>query len=381
TTGKEKFGSPLLIRAALRGKGYDNVNGIVSFHAQTQNQRAALLLLHGVIYVTWGAFGDTDPYHGWVIGYAYNAAGFHQLIASVYNDTLNGSEGGIWMGGSGPAADASNNLYLSTGNGDANIGNGGTEASDSFIKLNTTIGLRVSDYFSPYNHVCLDGRDADLGSGGVIALPDQPGTAHPHLLVSSGKEGRVYVIDRDHMGKYTNDPNLQCDGADAMRTDVDKVVQELAPSVGGSVFGVGGYWSGSASSGQMIYIGGYNDHLKAFQLKNDLLSSAAVSQSSEIFAFSGATPSISSNGSQPGTGIVWISSPSSCSDPGCQPAGPGALRAYDATNLNVELYNSEQNPARDELDSYIKFGVPTIADGHVFVGTQTSLTIYGLLNQ
>jgi hypothetical protein len=111
----------------------------------------------------------------------------------------------------------------------------------------------------------------------------------------------------------------------------------------------------------------------------DILSARATALTPETFTFPGVTPSISSNKDVPGTGIVWVISPASCGGPGCAPSGPGVLRAYNATNISDELYNSEQNFTRDRLDSYVKFSVPTIANGRVFVGTQTSLNIYGLL--
>ena len=132
---------------------------------------------------------------------------------------------------------------------------------------------------------------------------------------------------------------------------------------------------------QWVYISGMNDNLKAFQLSNDTLSAQQASETSEIFQFPGVIPSISSNKNMSGTGIVWIvSPPSDCFYMGCNPHGSGILRAYDATDLSNELYKSTQNSSRDQLDSYVKFSVPTIANGKVFVGTLTGLSIYGLLN-
>ncbi len=237
----------------------------------------------------------------------------------------------------------------------------------------------MSDYFTPFNQACLDGRDVDLSSGGVLLLPAQR-SKHPHILVTIGKEGRVYVVDRERMGHFTADPHLTCNTAEERRVNFDRILQELPPLTVGSLFGVPAYWSGAKNSSQFIYVGGFNDTLRAVPiLRNGLLDLHASSQSSEKFAFSGATPSISSNGNTPGTGIVWVISPSKCFFPGCNPKGPGVLRAYDATNLSRELYNSQQNATRDRLDSYVKFSVPTIANGKVFVGTATRLDIYGLL--
>ncbi len=376
-SGKDKAGSPLQIQASVPGTGYNSVNGLVTFTAKTQNQRAALTLLHGNIYICWAAFGDTDPYHGWIMGYTYNGTHFQQI--GVYNDTPNGQEAGIWMGGSGVVADNAGNVYAATGNGTFDLNTGGADAGDSYVKLSTQNGLHMTDYFTPFNQICLDGRDNDLASGAPLLLPDQPGP-HAHLLIGVGKEGRIYVIDRDQMGHYVNDTKLQCESAEEYRTDVDHILQEFAPQTTGGLFGSMAYWGGTTGTGQYVYIGGFNDHFRAFSLNNGLLSTNSVSQSPEIFGFSGATPSISSNGATPGTGIVWVNSPSVCKFPGCDPVGPGSLHAYDATNLSHELYNSELNSARDRVDSYVKFSVPTIANGRVFVATQKVLDIYGLLN-
>ncbi len=382
TTGKDKPGSPVIIVASLQGTGYDKSKGtpsIVPFNSREANQRPALLFVNGVVYIAWGGFGDTDPYHGWVIGYTYNGAAFQQV--GVFNSTPDGQEGGIWMSGAGPAADAQGNVYLTIGNGSFDLDQTGQrDAGDSFVKLSTRKGLVLSDYFTPFNQECLDGRDEDLGAGGVLLLPEQPHTAHPRLLIGVGKEGRIYVLDRDQLGQFHGySGTLQCSSKEESRTNIDQVVQELPASSTGGFFGIPGYWIGTAASGQLVYIGEAGDHLKSFQLIGGTLSSRATAQTPETFSFPGVTPSISSNKSVPGTGIVWVISPASCGGPGCAPSGPGALRAYNATNISQELYNSEQNFTRDRLDSYVKFSVPTIANGKVFVGTQTSLNIYGLL--
>ena len=401
TTGKDKPGSPVIISANIQGTGYDKSKGtpsIVSFNSREANQRPALLFVNGVVYIAWGGFGDTDPYHGWVIGYTYSPAGkgsrngaaFQQV--SVFNSTPDGQEGGIWMSGAGPAADTQGNVYLTIGNGSFDLDQTGQrDAGDSFVKLSTRIvggqgepnGLVLSDYFTPFNQECLSGRDEDLGAGGVLLLPEQPPythAAHPRLLVGVGKEGRIYVLDRDQLGQFHGySGTLQCNSNEESRTNIDQVVQELPASSTSGFFGIPGYWAGTAASGQLVYIGEAGDHLKSYQLIGGTLSSRATAQTPETFGFPGVTPSISSNNSVPGTGIVWVISPASCGGPGCAPSGPGALRAYNATNISQELYNSEQNFTRDRLSSYVKFSVPTIANGKVFVGTQTSLDIYGLL--
>ncbi len=376
TTGAEKAGSPLAIQASVSGTGADSSGGQVHFNAKTEDQRPALLLVNGTIYISWASFGDTDPYHGWLIGYHYTGSALQQVSSAVYNDTPNGSEGGIWMSGDGPAADSSGNVYMVTGNGTYDLNTGGRDASDSFLKLSTQNGLSVSDYFTPFNQSCLASGDIDLGSGGALLLPDQTNTSHPHLVIGAGKEGRIYVVNRDNMGHYTSDPNLNCGSSEVNQTTSDKVLQELPPNTVGPNFSSAGYWA--ATDHERIYMGGVDDRLKAFQVNNDTISSSPTSQTPESFRFPGVSPSISGNGNT--NGIVWVvSPPSSCGGNGCNPSGPGILHAYDATNLGNEFYNSSQNASRDQLDSYTKFSVPTIANGEVFVGTLTSLSIYGLL--
>ena len=268
------------------------------------------------------------------------------------------------MSADGLAADSNSNIYALTGNGSYSLNTGGPDAGDSFIKLSTQNGLNLTDYFTPFNQLCLEESDGDLGSGGAFLLPDQTGTAHPHLIISAGKEGRIYVVDRDNMGHFTNDPNLGCGTSEEGKTNIDKVVQESPHITVGGLWAMPTYWSNGSS--QWVYFGGNGDNIKAFQLNNDLLSTSPTSQSPDTFGFTGATAAVSSNGTS--NGILWAISPSA------------ALRAYDATNLTNELYTSDQNSTRDKLDSYTKFSTPVIANGEVFVGTLTSLNIFGLLN-
>ncbi len=361
TTGNEKPGSPTLIQASVPGTGDGSVNGKVTFTPKMQGQRAGLLLTNGTVYIAWASHCDNFPYHGWVMGYTYNGSAFQQ--ASVYNVSPNGRQGGIWQSGGGLASDSSGNVYAISGNGTFDLNKGGVAAGDTFIKFNAQ--LQVADYFTPFNQACLDSGDVDLGSGGPMLLPTQSGLT-PNELVSVGKEGRIYVVNRDSMSKFTADPSLNCATSEQNRTDIDKIVQELpVNTANGGVWGNPAYWNGP--SGQFVYVSGRADHLKAFSLTNGKLSTSATSQSPEIFGYPSANPVVSSNGTIAGSGIVWATDPKA------------VLRAYDASNLSKELYNSAQNASRDGLDSYVKFTSPTIANGEVFVGTKTSLTIYGQL--
>lgn len=346
TNGHERPGSPVVIHKP----GFDPVH---------QLQRGGLLLLNGKVYIDFGSHCDNQPYHGWI--FAYNATTLQR--SSVYNSTASGSEGGIWQSGQGIAADSSGFIYVMTGNGTFDLNSGGVDAGDSFLRLSTQTNLRVVDSFTPFNQSCLSSADADLGSGGNLLLPTQSGP-NPNELIGVGKEGRIYVVNRSNMGGYNTIPNV-CNNQNV--TNVDKIVQEFAPGTIGGVWGSPSYWNGPTA--QYVYFGGSTDHLKAYTLTNGRLSTSPTSSTIETFAYPGGDPSLSSDGNTAGTGVLWVIDAN------------GVLHAYDATNVGTELYNSNQNVNRDKLGSYIKFSVPTIANGEVFVGTQNSLVIYGLLQQ
>jgi hypothetical protein len=359
-TGAEKFGGPAVIADTIQaedgsyvyvsgptvaGTGDGSLDGVtVVFNALRQLCRPGLLLLNGVVYIACGSHGDNFPYHGWLLGYDVQTL----ALVAAFNTTPNGGLGAIWMGGAAPSADANGNIYFSTGNGTfAPTGNGSPGYGDSVLKLNPASGLNVVDSFTPWNQEDLDVNDVDLGSGGVMLLPDQPGP-RPHLMITGGKEGTIYLIDRDNLGGFQ-----RC-GATC-----DDVVQVGAI---GPVFSTPAYFNGL-----LYYQGCCGDVLQAFQLSNGQLS--PVSQSSTPFGYPGATPSISASGSS--NGIVWTLQVDAYAS-----SGPAVLHAHDALNLANELYNSSQAPA-DQLDGAVKFTVPTIANGKVYVGTQSSLAVFG----
>jgi len=348
TTGAEKFGGPVVIQATVPGNGDGHSGGNVAFSAFTHLQRSALLLLNGVVYLTFASYDDTPPYHGWVLGYD------SQTLASVsvLNLTPNGSDGGIWQSGAGPAADASGNVYLITGNGtfDANVG--GSDFGDSFVKLQPTASsLSVADYFTPSDQYNLQSFDLDLGSGGPLLLPDQT-SSHPHLMLSGGKQGTLYLVDRDNMGHFN-------------ATDDSQIVQSLV-SATGPIFSAPAYWDNK------VYIGGLKDTIKLFSLTNGLLSTAFVTQSATTFGFPGALLAVSANGSQ--NGILWA-----LENAAYRVQLPAVLHAYDANDVSHELYNSTQAGPRDTLGVGVGFAVPTVANGKVYVGTQGELDVFGLI--
>jgi len=356
-TGAERPGSPVTIKASVPGTGDGSSNGVVAFSGQHEFQRAALLLLNGVVYIPWASYGDSRPYHGWIIG--YDAITLKQT--AVFNDTANGKEGGIWMAGGGLAADPTNgSIYFQTGNGTYDTNTGVFDGGDTIYRLNGK--LQIADTFTPFNQSCLANADFDLGSGDSLVLPPQPG-ATPSELIGGGKEGRVYVVDRTNMGGYTSISN-PC--SNQSLTNVDKVVQELRPgTVAGGVFSSPAYWHGPG--GSYVYESGASDQIKAFPITNGLLASQPSSKSPETLPNPGANVMISSNGSTAGTAILWAL------------VNHNGLYAYDATNLGTELYNSNQDPTRDGLTGYLHFTAPTVANGEVFVGTSTQLVIYGEL--
>jgi hypothetical protein len=358
--GSERSFSPVLITASVPGQGRDSSNGIVTFNASQELQRPALTLAGGKLFVAFSSYGDTDPYHGWVIG--FNASTLQQLTNYVFNTTPNSTTGvdgpnaaeaGIWMSGNGLVVDANTNLYFMTGNGsfDATNGVSGTEYGDSFVKLSTTNKLAVADFFTPHNQDQLAAADADLGSGGVLLLPDSVGSvAHPHLLVGCGKEGKIYLVDRDDMGHYN-------------AANDNQIVQSLGA--------VGGTWSSPAYFNNRIYYLGQSDSMKAFRFSNGLLINTPDSQTSSGFGFPGATPSISANGTN--AAIAWALQTDGFDNP-----SPAVLHAYNAYDLSQELYNSDQAGSRDQPGNAVKFAVPTIANGKVYVGGQFAVSVFGL---
>jgi len=362
-TGAEKFGGPVVIHASVAGTGDGSNGGTLLFDPQLENPRAGLLLQNGHVIMGWSSLCDVDPYHGWVM--SYNAGTLAQ--EAVFNDTPNGSEGGIWMAGAGFAGDSNGNTFFATGNGTFN---GTDEFGDSIVKLaapaSGSLSFPLSDYFTPYNQATLASGDLDLGSGGPLLLPDLPaGSAHPHLLALAGKQGTIYLINRDNLGHY-------CNGC----SSDTQIVQEIPGALAGQM-GAPAYWNGSLYFGSERELTNTADHVKAFSFNaggSGLISTAPTSQTPETFFFPAVSPSVSANGTS--NGIVWLLDNAAFGGACCQ-----VLHAYDATNLASELYNTNQAAGgRDALGSGVKFTVPTVVNGKVYVGGLAAITAYGLLN-
>ena len=351
TNGMEQPYSPVVVTASVPGTGLGGNGTVVTFNAQSQNQRPALTLAGGTLYVAYGSFADADPYHGWVIG--FNASNLQQLTNSVFNTTPNSSKGALWMGGDGLCVDAKTNLYFEVANGSFDANTIGGDYGDSFVKLSTSNQLAVADYFTPSNQAAMASSDYDLGSGGPMLLPDSVGsTAHPHLMVGGGKLGIIYLVDRDNMGAYS--------------ISADNDVQEFGA-------GAGSFYCTPGFFNNQLYYQGIRGVMNAYTITNGYIVPTASSSSTTIFYGFGTTPSISANGTN--SGIVWV-----IQTDGSTPSDTGAavLHAYNATNLAVELYNSSQNIARDNPGGGVKYTVPTVANGKVYVGAQYALSVYGV---
>jgi hypothetical protein len=360
TTGAEKFGGPVLMTASASGTAPDGNGTSVPFNPQWENQRPGLLLLNGFVYIGFAAHGDNGPWHGWIL--AYNKTTLAQ--SGVWCTSPNGKGNGIWQSGAGIAADASGNAYIATGNGDDTVATPAPPPSatidygDSIVRLSLTNGLPVpTDYFTPWNQASLDSSDTDLAAGGVLVLPDQTTGSFPHILIQSGKQGTVYVVNRD---KMTSDGSHYCNGC----SSDPEIIQSI--SSGAGLWSMPAYWNGQ------IYLWGNGGSLEAYSLTNGMLSQSPTSRSAESSQFPGSTPVVSSNGTT--NGIVWAVETDAYTS-----SGPAILRAYNATNVSNLLYGSNLTSGRDTLGPAVKFVVPVVTNGKVYVGTQKQVNVFGLL--
>jgi len=340
-SGAEKPGSPVVVQASIPGSSLAEGDGAtVTFRPRNYKERTGLLLLNGTLYTTWASHCDIKPYHGWILG--YDAATLARTI--VYNVTPNAPEtasdplgdgSSFWNAGAAPAADDAGNIYILSANGTFDPAN--QNYGNCFLRLAPSGGtLTTADYFAPFNQSALNGADLDIGSSGAVLLPDAVGSvAHPHLMVSAGKEGRIYLLDRDTLGHQS-------------AADIN-AVQTLPGATGGALFGIPAYWNGN------VYFSAVSSRMKAFSIAGAHLSTGATSQAPESFGYPGSTPTISANGAT--NGIVWALE------------AAGVLRAYNALNLTSEIYNTSTNAGRDALDGYVKYSSPTITNGRVYAGT------------
>jgi hypothetical protein len=327
------------------------------FDSLLGNQRAALLLDNNSIYIAFGSHQGQIGYHGWL--FSYDASNLTRNSVFVVTPGLF-PRGGIWQSGGGPSADSNHNVYVSTGSGPFDANGGGSDYSDSFLHLINTAGaLSVADYFTPCDQQTLSTTSQDIGSSAPVLLPDSAGSpSQPHLIVGGAKNGFLYVLNRDSLGGYIP----TCPDSPA-RVQVVPVGSASKPILSTPLF-----WN------NVIYVAAGNDTLKAFPMAGGVLATQPLSQSPEILGPQGATPVLSSNGAN--NAIIWLIDSSGAH---ATPNTPAVLRAFDAGNLSNEIYNSGTIPSRDKAGLAVRFTVPTVANGKVYVGTQGELDVYGLL--
>lgn len=359
-TGSERSGSPVQLSATYSGTGFGSVNGVLTFNAQRQNQRQGLTLVDGTVYVSFSSHCDWGPYHGWILG--YDTGSLQQSV--VYNVTPDGSAAGMWESGQGMAADADGNLYVVTGNGTvgttgnpANVRNRG-ESALKLVRSGST--LQVASYFTPNNFAFLDQYDLDYGSMGALLIPNSS------YYLTGAKDGNLYLLNKDDMGGYSASAN--------------NVQQTVFLGSSARLRAQAAYYKGSSK--EFVYV--WSENTPLYALPFNRTSNTLESLAATVFlgggptGESGAVLSVSSNGLQNGTGIVWASY--AFTGDANHNVSPGILRAFDANDITKELWNNRQNAARDLAGTYAKFSSPTIANGHVYLATFSNRVVaYGLL--
>jgi outer membrane protein assembly factor BamB len=355
-TGRERPGSPVLIQASVPGTGQASVNGRIAFDPVKQLQRPGLLLSGGVVYLGFGAHADQPPFHGWILG--YDARTLAQRC--VFNVTPDGEEGSIWQAGMGLAADARGDIYAMTGNGTFDADTGGRDYSNSLLRLRPAPGgLSVVDYFTPHDQAELNVHDRDLGASGPLLIPGMD------LVLGGGKNGWLYLARQSRLGKYH------------AGEDDSQIVQSFAMTPG-NIHGSPVFWNGPG--GPTVYLWAEYDHLKALKLAGGRLSETPASQSADAVpdGMPGGFLSLSSDGGRAGTGIVWSCAPYDAN--ANWETVPGIVRAFDASDLSRELWDSKRNAARDDAGMFAKFCAPTVVNGRLYVSTFSGqLQVYGLL--
>ena len=359
-TGNDVTGSPVPVTATYAGNGDGSINNVITFDPRRQNQRQALTLVNGTVYISWSSHCDWGPYHGWIMG--YDATTLAQKV--VYNATPTGAAGGMWQSGMGLAADAQGNLYAATGNGTVGVGNDPTQVinrGESALKLTPSGStLQVASWFTPNNYVYLNNVDLDFGGMGSLLIPGSS------FYFTSAKDGTLYLLNRDDMGGFQQTSN--------------RVQQMVYLNPSANLHCQAAYYRGSAK--EFVYVWSENDPLRALPFDRtsnlfDVSGQIRFTQGGPM-GQSGAVLSVSSNGTTDGTGILWASY--AFVGDAEHDVSPGILRAFDASDITRELWNNRQNFARDGAGSYAKFSSPTIANGKVYLATFAhQIVVYGLL--
>ncbi len=352
TSGTEKFNGPVALDSTHIPAGPCNGTGCTApaFDQRQENQRCALALANGTVYVSWAAHEDHSPYYGWIAGFTANDLSQTPTVLNVSPDA---GASGIWLSGGAPAVDDSGNLYLTTGNGTLDVYSGTTpndDYGDSAVKLSSS--LTVQSYFSSPNNQANDAaNDLDLGAGGITIVPNG---ANPPLLINGGKDWNLYVLNSSNLGGYN-----------------DSAAQEI--TLADEIFGTGAFWNST------YYLGSQDHVLQAFTLNSGTLTTTSIA-TQNVFQFPSATPSISSAGSDTTTGLLWAQDNSSyCTRSTPSGCGPTVLYAYTAPSLGKAIWNSGKTGA-NAAGNAMKFTVPTVANGKVYVSTRGTTANGGTAN-
>lgn len=357
-TGQDRTSSPVTIQASIPGKGRNSFNNVVRFDSVYHNQRIGLLLSKGVVYFAFASYADSGEYHGWVLG--YDAITLAQVL--VFNPTPDGDDGGIWMSAQGISVDGNGDLYFVVGNGHFNAHEGGQDYGNAIVRLRPTRGKpTVESWFVPYNYEYLNQIDLDMGSTGAMLVP---GT---NLVLAGSKQGKLYLVYDQKMGGFSEERDTQ-------------IVQTFQATAGRHIHGSPVFWA--SPEGPNIYIWGEEDFMRVFRFKDGKMDTnpVALSTVKPPNGMPGGIMSVSANGSTPGSGIIWAAHPASGN--ANQGVRPGILRAFDASNVGVELWNSLQIPERDDMGNLAKFNMPVVANGKVYMATfSNQLVVYGPLTR
>ena len=358
TTGAERFNGPVVIQGSVAGTGVGSQNGVLNFDPVMHWQRPGLLLTNGKVYIAFGGHQDTEPYHGWL--FAYNATTLARIAIQCVSPDSHAS--GLWQGGVALAADSNGFIYTQTGQGPFDVASGGSNFGDSVVKFDDRNNdLAIADYFTPSNQADLDPSDADFGSSGPLLIP---GTS---LGVSGGKDGKIFLWDRNNLGHFNS--------------ATDQVVQSWQAVGSSRLNATGGLFGGGVFYKSALYVWGQHDVLKKFSFNGSVFNTVPAVGTITIPTGYSDEPglSLSANGLTSGTGIIWAAYSSNGGSNGH--AYPGILRAFDASQVSVELWNSNENSARDSAGSWAKWVPPTIANGKVYLATfDNVLNVYGLFS-
>jgi hypothetical protein len=348
--GAEQPNSPVLIQATVAGTGNGSSGGTLSFSPYWQNQRAALAYYNGYVYIAFASHGDNGPYHGWI--FAYNGTTMAQ--SDVFCLTPDGVGAGIWAAGAGLPIDnggTAGRLYMVSGNGTYGSG----EYGESIVNFSLAGGkLTPTDSFTAFNQAKLTQSDLDQGSGGILMVPDEGG-ANANILINVGKEGRILVLNRNHLGGYA-----------AGASSNTNILQDILGATKG-LWNTSAYWNGN------VYMWGNGDVPKLFELNSGVLSTTPSSEGTITSLFPGASFSISSNGTQ--DGIAWAVRSDQYTTHGQE-----VMYAWNANDLSTPLYATNTNAARDSAGKAMKFAIPMVTNGKVYLVAAHQVDVYGLFN-